>query len=744
MFFGAIREELMTLSMARERISCENMVLDAVLILSLVFLPAGPAGSGASPLKKIYISYIKPNGVDKQLADRARERIEMALYENFGKQYRVLTDEDIRVMFKKAGELMATGCDAESCQMQMADAVDADEIIYGEVSRQGAGLKLSVRNLLRDRASMSVSKKSMAVLSFANKDLEHYCSEAAKKLIDPNYTVKNPAASAYDREISLPEVRIEKIRGIDIGVMDFTDTDQSLSVIMGPLKAHLQRGDDRYTVKNYDAALNEYTKLLEKIRTGLPEEKQEQMSDFTSTVVKRCDTAYAMIYKEKIERLDAAITAGKENGSEKELERFRRKYRECEEKALEVPPEFQGDAMARIYGTFSQRMDSLNSALAGFHEKKGDRLYNDYRFSEALEYYRAASGQAEAVRDEEKKSKLLELYLNKEKAVMETGRNYTLAKVRGYTDQAAFFNVDDPPRPREARKALARALDLMEGDLILFATYDAVDLYNEMARVLDERQLNSMDNTKFFRVMEDQEKWYRTIIFKLNGGGRERTIGGIIFVYVPGGSFLMGSPPGVGEADEHPRHRVSVDGFWIGKYEVTRQQFFSLMAENPEDYRGEKNPVSMVSWNDAAGFSQKFYKTYGARVRLPTEAEWEYACRAGSTRRYYWGDEMDDSCCWYEGNSNRTAHSVGIREPNSWGLYDMSGNVGEWCSDWYGEDYYLKSPEKNPTGPERGTQRVYRGGSWNNDDPNLRSAYRDYISPGYRDKTLGFRLVVEE
>ena len=133
-------------------------------------------------LKKLYISSMQASGVPEPMAKKARERIEFALYENFGREYRVLTDEDVKVMFKKAQAIMATGCTAESCQTEIADAVDADEIIYGELSRDGGSLRLTARTLLRDRKTLAITKKSMVVLAFTDKELDHYASEAAKKL----------------------------------------------------------------------------------------------------------------------------------------------------------------------------------------------------------------------------------------------------------------------------------------------------------------------------------------------------------------------------------------------------------------------------------------------------------------------------------------------------------------------------------------------------------------------------------
>lgn len=244
-------------------------------------------------LKKLYISSIQASGVPEPLAKKARERIEFALYENFGREYRVLTDEDVKVMFKKAQAIMATGCTAESCQTELADAVDADEIIYGELSRDGGSLRLTARTLLRDRKTLAITKKSMVVLSFADTELDHYASEAAKKLINPAYAVRKPPA-IVDDGVSLAAVKIEEVKGLDIAVMRFTSDDATIQTMIAYLKGLVEEGDEAYGKKQYDVALGKYTAVLDRIETRLTPEKQKKIEEFTTGVKRRCDSVYAV------------------------------------------------------------------------------------------------------------------------------------------------------------------------------------------------------------------------------------------------------------------------------------------------------------------------------------------------------------------------------------------------------------------------------------------------------------------
>ena len=222
---------------------------------------------------------------------------------------------------------------------------------------------------------------------------------------------------------------------------------------------------------------------------------------------------------------------------------------------------------------------------------------------------------------------------------------------------------------------------------------------------------------------------------------------GMEFVLTKPGSFVMGSPldePGRGD-DEGPQHRVTISqAFYIGKFEVTQGQWLAVMGTNPSKFKaGDDYPVELVSWNDVVEFCRKLSDREGVTYRLPTEAEWEYACRAGSTTEYYWGDDIDSRYCWYKDNSGNRSHQVGGKLPNARGLHDMLGNVWEWCSDWYGEDYYKNSPVENPGGPSSGRYRVLRGGCWSYGADALRSAHRYGYAPINGGSYIGFRCVRE-
>ena len=206
------------------------------------------------------------------------------------------------------------------------------------------------------------------------------------------------------------------------------------------------------------------------------------------------------------------------------------------------------------------------------------------------------------------------------------------------------------------------------------------------------------------------------------------------FCHIPAGTFRMGRFGNF--------YRVTISkGFYLGKYPVTQDQWDAVMESNPSHFKKGNYPVENVSWEDCQKFIGRLNDQIGrAKYRLPTEAEWEYACRAGSVTSYSFGDDKKklSEYGWYHANSGGTSHPVGEKLPNPWGLYDMNGGVWEWCKDWYAP--YPRWKATDPEGPSAGTDRVLRGGSWSDGPKRCRSGFRSYFSPDFRCDFFGFRL----
>jgi formylglycine-generating enzyme required for sulfatase activity len=220
-------------------------------------------------------------------------------------------------------------------------------------------------------------------------------------------------------------------------------------------------------------------------------------------------------------------------------------------------------------------------------------------------------------------------------------------------------------------------------------------------------------------------------------------ITGMEFIFVKGGCFEMGDTFGDGDEAEKPVHEVCVDDFYLGKYEVTQREWEKVMGNIPSKFKGRDNPVDLVSWIDVQQFINRLNNQSGRKYRLPTEAEWEYAARSGGKREKYPGTNQEADLReygWLNNNSGGQTHPVGEKRPNGLGLYDMAGNVSEWCADWYDENYYRNSHKDNPRGPGDGKYRVLRGRSWGDWPWDANTANRGRGDPARRDSGYGFRL----
>ncbi len=245
------------------------------------------------------------------------------------------------------------------------------------------------------------------------------------------------------------------------------------------------------------------------------------------------------------------------------------------------------------------------------------------------------------------------------------------------------------------------------------------------------------------RVQQGPGEYY---IIKQNG---TFNVNGVTFkvVNVSGGTFKMGSNTSsdpLAQESESPAHVVTISGYYIGESEVTQELWETVMGSNPSTVQGKKLPVESVSWDDCQEFLAKLNSLTGLWFRLPTEAEWEFAARGGlkSHDYTYSGSNTINDVAWYGDNSGGVPHEVMSKQPNELGIYDMSGNVWEWCSDWYGPTYYSQESGTEPTGPESGSKKVQRGGRFNGGAVESRVTRRNSLEPHYETRTVGLRIAL--
>ena len=297
-----------------------------------------------------------------------------------------------------------------------------------------------------------------------------------------------------------------------------------------------------------------------------------------------------------------------------------------------------------------------------------------------------------------------------------------------------------------------------KGKHIVFIDLDGYELPDWFVfRFPDKQIVSANDSRSLDRLSIDMRNWLhlRTNAI-INSAGKvlppviQRLVNNM--VYVEGGTFMMGATPEQGvlvNKKEETLHQVTLSGYYIGKYEITQEEWETVMGNNPSEYKGSNRPVENVSWNDCQEFINKLNVMTGMKFRLPTEAEWEYAARGGNKSRgyRYAGSNDINSVAWYRvrsynngsSSTDNGTHPVGQKQPNELGLYDMSGNVSEWCNDWYGN--YGSDYQTNPQGPSFGRYRVNRGGGWNCGAFHV--SYRfNYYYPSSRRNGLGFRIAL--
>lgn len=453
----------------------------------------------AAKKKKLYISSIKANGVPKQLADRVKERIRLSIFEDFGSQYQVLDDEAIKVMYKQAESILASGCDDTSCISQIADGINAEEIVYGDVTKDGEKIALSATSL--ERKGVSLGTKSIVKISFFESQMNHFISETSKKLIIPKYKINMKAEVPVDTSISLKGINLGKIEGLDIAVMKFTSGDEVIGQMLGFLKEIVEKGDKNFTERYYSKSRDEYNNALTRIKAKLMPAQQAKMADFIDGVKKRIGSAYAMEFKKEVESVDAAVS-GMDKSGEKNILDIISKYQSIRSKISAIPNEYKPQT-AGIKQSTEDRLDSMNIALAGLYEKDGDDAYREYKFETALAQFTRSRGTAGKIINPANRETTTARYDKKIDAVHKTGQSYLENSVKSLIDQASYLNLKD--ETDKSNIMLGKARDLIKASQ--FITEDVVNLYNDMADVLKSEKLYFNKNTN--RLGEDPGKIQR-------------------------------------------------------------------------------------------------------------------------------------------------------------------------------------------------------------------------------------------
>ncbi len=346
--------------------------------------------------------------------------------------------------------------------------------------------------------------------------------------------------------------------------------------------------------------------------------------------------------------------------------------------------------------------------------------------------------EADGVKDSEQE------YLDALKELMEYGSEITSRERRMLVRLRQGLGISDE-RAKELEDSLLNPQFTEEEQEYL----DALKELMEYGSEITSRERRMLDKIRHgLGISEARVKELEAFVSPQSPSLLPITANGVTcnMVYVEGGTFQMGASDNDSDAcnDEKPAHQVTLPSFYIGETEVTQELWQAVMGSNPSHFTGDNRPVENVSWNDCQDFVKKLNAATGKMFRLPTEAEWEFAARGGNKSKgfKFSGSNNLGDVAWYDGNSGSTTHDVKTKNPNELGLYDMSGNVWEWCSDWFAN--YNGSPQTNPQGLGSGQGRVYRGGGWGNYARSCRSSIRRSHYPDNGYNYLGLRLVLSE
>jgi len=372
---------------------------------ALVFFSGKDAvdGADAKSGNKLYIADFKAGaGLPGTMGKNVRDKIKLSIFENYGQKYQIVSDDDIRVMYKQAEKLQQSGCSDEACMTQIAEAIDANLVIYGNIQKTGGKLVLSAFTLERNPRTLTIRTFSMVNETFYESKINHYLREAGIKLINPRYAIKK-ADESFNTNVDIEGIDTGKVSGLDISILEFKSSDNIISQIIDYGKSLIEKGDALYNKGSFSSARGEYEAILERIQNKLTADKKRQIVKFTNSVHERIGATYVMQYKAEIEKEDG-ILKGKQNPDVAFLKERLSGYGQLESRVNGVPSRYQ-NKMGGIKNALSSRKSKLRIAITGANEQIGDRAYSEYRFETAMQYYTLAKQEAGSIFPTEEKNK---------------------------------------------------------------------------------------------------------------------------------------------------------------------------------------------------------------------------------------------------------------------------------------------------------------------------------------------------
>lgn len=428
-------------------------LITAITVMGIIFTMTFAAEAAK---KKLFINRLEAGrGVSGSLTEKMRDYMTLSVLENYRSDYTTITDDDIKIMYQKAADLMSAGCSADKCVQQIGDAIDADEIIYGKVESDGGKLAVSMKNLVRDRESLSISTKSFVKISFFESQVEWFSKEIAKKLIRPRYEIdRSKAPSVVAGGFKVEKIDLKTTEGLGISELRFESRDKDIIKYIDYFKKLVEKGDRYFKNGEYEDALVQYKETLSKIENRLSSEKRREISSFTQDVEKRAAAVYERELKKKLDEIDGDLK-GSDDLDMGDLNSGEEKYRSVRSSYNKIENRFSR-WLTGIEEAITSRLNSVHNAMANLKEKEGDSWYGEYKFQKAIDAYREGLSLAKKSSDPDEKLKETRRRLgDKARTTKRTGTSWLENQMYSYCDQAEYLNVRD--RTAEAQAVMEKA-----------------------------------------------------------------------------------------------------------------------------------------------------------------------------------------------------------------------------------------------------------------------------------------------
>ena len=419
-------------------------------------------------------------GVPAGIKSSIINRIKLNVLEKYEDKYQIVSDSDVALMNQKAAQLQKQGCSDEVCMKQIAEAIDADEIIYGDVTQEDGKIKISLTNILRDKNTLQMSTKSIVEVKFSEADYDHYAREATIKLLEPKYQIKAPALVFQDK-LDLKAIDLGKTGSGTLSVLDFKTDDSSVQNVVNFLKDMVREGDELFEQKKYGEAQKKYEDVLRKIEDKVLPEKRKKITKLEESVEDRIANSIVLGEKEWLDYYDGELKKVS-NWKPEDYMWFINNYNGVRAEIDKKGARLQARLSQIRIGT-TERIDSLRRSQIRFYEKIGDSLYQANQFEKAYIKYEYIAQIPQYMYDVKKKSEEIARITKKKDTIRKTGENYVKNAVKVYFDQAEYLNLQD--RRDDALKSVGMAKEVI--GTTTFVTQASIDYYDENVKVFGIR-----------------------------------------------------------------------------------------------------------------------------------------------------------------------------------------------------------------------------------------------------------------